>query len=95
MQPPIEQRKDLFELTSDLDSLISYRSALLASNPSLWVIIIHNKGTNNYGLEVNNSFGMPCSKKEIENIRSVLSNCRTKSTPIKKARKKKDVSNEV
>jgi hypothetical protein len=93
MPIPIEQRKDLFELSSDLNLLISYRKALLDANPRLWILIHHNKETNNYGLEVNNSSGSACSAQEIEEVREVLRICRSQSTPvIKKTRKKKDVS---
>jgi hypothetical protein len=92
MPIPIEQRKDLFELSSDLDMLKSYRKAIMDHNPRLWVLIHHNTETNNYGLEVNNSFGGICSQEEADGVRKVLSNCRTKSSPIKKPRKKKDVS---
>jgi len=93
MPIPIEQRKDLFEVSSDLELLRSYRKALLASNPRLWVLILHSSETNNYGLEVNNSNGSACSPQEVEEIREVLRSCRNPSTPvIKKSRKKKDVS---
>lgn len=93
MPIPIEQRKDLFELSSDLNLLISYRKALLDKNPRLWICIHHNKETNNYGLEVNNSNSSQCSSEEVDEIRDVLRMCRLQSVPvIKKPRKKKDVS---
>ena len=93
MPIPIEQRKDLFELSSDLNLLTSYRKALLEANPRLWILIHYNKETNNYGLEVNNSMGSACSQSEVEEVREVLRLCRLHSPQvIKKSRKKKEVS---
>jgi hypothetical protein len=101
MPIPIEQRKDLFDLSTDLALLISYRKAILNSNPRLWVLIHKNPETKNYGLEVINSVGSTCSTQEIEEVREVLRICRNPVTVqvpnivIKKARKKKELYHEI
>ena len=93
MPTPIEQRKDLFELSSDLDLLINYRKAIMASIPRAWVCIHKNQNTKNYGLEVTNSLGSACTPEEAEEIKKIISNFQGKTVvPVaKKSRKKKEV----
>ena len=94
MPTPIEQRKDLLEITSDLSMMISYRKAILEQSPTMWVLIHKNSQTNNYGLEVNNSYGLQCSPDELEKIKETLRLCRLNQAPVvlKKVRKKKVVA---
>jgi hypothetical protein len=91
MPIPIEQRTDLFELSEDLNLLMTYRKAIIDKNPRLWVFIHKNPETKNYGLEVGNSVGGPCSTQEVEDIREAINFCRNPPIKvIKKGRKKKE-----
>jgi hypothetical protein len=97
MLTPIEQRKDLFEVSSDLNLMISYRKAILENIPRSWVYIHKNQQTNNYGLEVTTIHGNAYASEEADKIRQILSDCRKEiSIPIsvptaKKSRKKKEI----
>lgn len=91
MSTQIEQRKDILEVSSDLNLMISYRRAIMEKMPRMWVLIHHNKQTNNYGLEVNNQMGSQCSAAESDIIREILRVCRGELAPApKKSRKKKE-----
>jgi hypothetical protein len=93
MPTPIEQRKDLFEISTDLNLMITYRKAIMNRIPRTWVIIHKNQQTNNYGLEVMNSAGSACTPEETEEIKQILFNCRNVTIPVvKKTRKKKEVA---
>lgn len=91
MPTPIEQRKDIFEISTDIDLMICYRKAILEKMPRMWVLIHHNKKTGNYGLEVNNGWGAQCSSEEVNTIRDILMICRGKEQIeiIKKSPKKR------
>jgi hypothetical protein len=93
MTTPIEQRKDLFEISTDLNLMISYRKAIMDSLPRAWVIIHKNQQTNNYGLEVMNSLGNACTPEETLEIKQIISNYHSPTSPVrvKKSRKKKEV----
>ena len=98
MPTPIEQRKDLLEVSSDFEMMLSYRKAILQELPTMWVLIHKNSKTNNYGLEINNSFGAQCTQVEIDRVKEILRGCRSESVvasvPVvtKKVRKKKAAS---
>lgn len=87
---PLEQRKDLFEISGDLNKMIAYRTALLAQMRNIWVLIHHNNQTQNYGLEVITAFGNQCSEQDTTKIKEILRSCVAPPPPLlfKKARKK-------
>ena len=76
MPTPIEQRKDIFEINKDLKEMNLFRKELLSKIPGIWVLIHKDAKTGNYGLEVNNSFGSPCTKTEQDQIKQVISDFR-------------------
>lgn len=101
-QLQIEQRTDLFEINTDLDLMNTYRKAILEKLPRLWVLVHINPKSKNYGLEVVNAWGAPCSHEETAEVRHIITQCRVRSsivndTVVKKPtkRKKKIVKEEV
>lgn len=97
MSTPIEQRKDILEVSSDLNLMVAYRKAIMEKMPKMWVIIHCNRQTNNYGLEVNTQLGAQCSQAESDSIREILRVCRGGSIPVapKRSRRKKEITDDV
>jgi hypothetical protein len=95
MTTPLEQRKDLFEIGTDLDLMVSLRKSILGKYPRAWVLIHHNHLTGNYGLEVTNYMGSRYPADQEEEMKKFVSSCKGKPvTDIapKRTRKKKDLS---
>lgn len=82
MTTPIEQRKDLLEINSNLDLMISLRKAIMNKFPRSWVMIHHNHLTGNYGLEVNNHSGSKYTPEQEYEIREFVTAAKVKPTPI-------------
>jgi len=57
MAQALEDNKEVFCITQNLEEISNKRNFLMSNYKGIWVYVHHNLLTNNYGLEIKNDFG--------------------------------------